>query len=114
MNLARNKNKVLKLIGSTTELTLEEPRTRNVFIKHIVGQPFGTITGRVQQRDANGNLIFEENGRAVASSNYVPIGNGLPDWSGGLNNSFSYKGVNLSFLIDFKFGGDIFSGSTQR
>jgi TonB-linked SusC/RagA family outer membrane protein len=114
LNLARNKNKVLKLIGSTTELTLEEPRTRNVFIKHIVGQPFGTITGRVQQRDANGNLIFEENGRAVASSNYVPIGNGLPDWTGGLNNSFSYKGINLSFLIDFKFGGDIFSGSNNR
>jgi outer membrane receptor protein involved in Fe transport len=114
LNLARNKNKVLKLIGSTTELTLEEPRTRNVFIKHIVGQPFGTITGRVQQRDANGNLIFEEDGRAVASSNYVPIGNGLPDWTGGLNNSFSYKGINLSFLIDFKFGGDIFSGSNNR
>ncbi len=114
LNLAKNKNKVLQLIGSVTEITLEEPRTRNVFIKHIVGQPFGTITGRVQQRDPNGNLVFLADGRAAASPNYVPIGNGLPDWTGGLNNSFSYKGINLSFLVDFKFGGDIFSGSNNR
>ncbi len=114
LNLARNRNKVLKLIDGLTELTLEEPRTRNVFIKHIVGQPFGTITGRVQQRDANGNLIFEEDGRAVASGNYVPVGNGLPDWTGGLNNSFTWKGINLSALIDFKFGGEMFSGTNNR
>ena len=114
LNLAKNENKVLQLIGSVTEITLEEPRTRNVFIKHIVGQPFGTITGRVQQRDPNGNLIFQTDGRALASPNYVPIGNGLPDWTGGLNNSFTYKGINLSFLVDFKFGGDIFSGSNNR
>ena len=114
LNLAKNENKVLNLIPGVTELTLEEPRTRNVFIKHIVGQPFGTITGRVQQRDPDGNLVFLADGRAAASPNYVPIGNGLPDWTGGLNNSFTYKGINLGFLIDFKFGGDIFSGSNNR
>jgi len=114
LNLAKNVNKVVSILPGVTELTLEEPRTRNVFIKHIVGQPFGTITGRVQQRDPNGNLIFQSDGRAVASTTYVPIGNGLPKWTGGLNNSFNYKGINLSFLIDFKFGGDIFSGSNNR
>ncbi|HZI23836.1 MAG TPA: SusC/RagA family TonB-linked outer membrane protein [Chryseolinea sp.] len=114
LNVAKNENKVVSILPGVPELTLEEPRTRNVFIKHIVGQPFGTITGRVQQRDANGNLIFEEDGRAVASADYVPIGNGLPDWTGGLNNAFTYKGINLSFLIDFKFGGDIFSGTNNR
>jgi len=31
-----------------------------------------------------------------------------------LNNSFSWKGVNLSFLIDFRIGGKIFSGSNNR
>jgi hypothetical protein len=137
LNLARNKNKVISILPGVTELTLEEPRTRNVFIKHIVGQPFGTITGRVQQlspdgtplyisnlvtdpitkkimRDANGNPVVSADGRALSSTGYVPIGNGLPDITGGLNNSFTYKGINLSFLIDFKFGGDIFSGSNNR
>jgi hypothetical protein len=137
LNLARNRNKVLSLIPGVTELVLEEPRTRNVFIKHIVGHPFGMITGRVQQRspngqllyegsyvtdpdtglimrDANGQPIVETDGRAMASDKYVPIGNGIADWTGGLNNSLSFKGFNLSFLVDFKFGGDIFSGTNNR
>lgn len=137
LNLARNRNKVLSLIPGVTELVLEEPRTRNVFIKHIVGHPFGMITGRVQEksptgeplfvgnyvtdpntgmimRDANGDPVISSIGRPHASAKYVPIGNGIADWTGGLNNSFSWKGFNLSFLIDFKFGGDIFSGSNNR
>jgi hypothetical protein len=114
LNLAKNKNKVISLLPGVTELVMEEPRTRNVFIKHIVGQPFGTITGRVQQRAPDGTPIFQADGTPLASANYVPIGNGLPKWTGGLNNSLSYKGVNLSFLIDFKFGGDIFSGTNNR
>ncbi|MCF6358459.1 MAG: hypothetical protein L3J54_11700 [Draconibacterium sp.] len=32
-----------------------------------------------------------------------------PDWIGGITNQFSYKGFNMSFLIDFQKGGDIYS-----
>src|SRR5690606_4377890 len=32
-----------------------------------------------------------------------------PDWNGGINNSFSYKNLALSFLVDVQKGGDIFS-----
>ena len=31
-----------------------------------------------------------------------------------MNNSFTWKGINLSFLIDFRIGGDIFSGTNNR
>ncbi|MEQ9375284.1 MAG: SusC/RagA family TonB-linked outer membrane protein [Imperialibacter sp.] len=114
VNLAKNVNKVINLVDGVTEFTLEEPRTRNVFIKHIVGEPFGTITGRVQQMSPTGEPIFLADGRPLASTTYVPIGNGLADWTGGINNSVSWKGVNLSMLIDIKLGGDIFSGTNNR
>lgn len=117
INFAKNKNKVLSLLdpeNTKEELTLEEPRTRNVFIKHIEGYPFGMITGRVQQRTADGTPIFQADGRPVASTTYVPIGNGIADWTGGINNSFTWKGINLSFLIDVRIGGDIFSGTNNR
>ena len=114
LNLAKNNNKVLSLIPGVTELVLEEPRTRNVYIKHIVGNPFGMITGRVQQMSPDGQPIFNADGTPLASANLVPIGNGVPDFTGGLNNSLTYKGINLTFLLDFKFGGDIFSGSNDR
>lgn len=114
LNLARNRNRVISLLPGVEEMTLEEPRTRNVFIKHIVGMPFGMITGRVQETTPDGRPIFQEDGTPVASAKYVPIGNGLPKWTGGLNNSFAWKGINIDFLIDFKFGGDIFSGTNNR
>jgi len=96
------------------EITAEEPRTRNVYIKHIVGSPFGEITGRVQQTAPDGTPIFNLDGTPLASTTYVPIGNGVPNFTGGVNNTFSYKGFNLDFLIDFKSGGDIFSGTNNR
>ena len=53
---------------------------------------------------------MQETGRPVlTSSAAIPIGNFTPDWTGGINNSFSYKNLSLSFLIDMQKGGDIYS-----
>ena len=114
LNFAKNDNEVVKLIEGVTQLDGEEPRTRNVRIRHIEGLPYGTITGQVQKTDPNGNLIFDADGIPVPSDDYVPIGNGVPDFTGGVNNTFNYKGFNLDFLIDFKSGGEIFSGTNNR
>jgi hypothetical protein len=83
-------------------------------VKNIVGQPFGVITGIIQKRDDAGNLIYTNDGKPVQSDLYEIIGNGVPDFTGGLNNSFTYKNFNLSFLIDFKAGGKIYSGTNVR
>ncbi|MDQ3291074.1 MAG: SusC/RagA family TonB-linked outer membrane protein, partial [Bacteroidota bacterium] len=114
LNFARNRNKVIKLIEGNDELIVEEPRTRTVFVKHIVGQPFGELTGWVQKKSPDGQLVFEQNGAPVQSSEMEIIGNGLPDWTGGFNNSFSFKNFNLGVLVDFKLGGDIYSGTNVR
>ncbi len=114
LNLAKNNNKVVSLIEGSKELTLEEPRTRNVFIKHIVGNPYGMITGRVQKKDPSGNLVFDQWGSPIGDPNYQVIGNGVANFTGGLNNSVTWNNFNLSALIDFKSGGDIFSGTNMR
>jgi hypothetical protein len=41
------------------------------------------------------------------------LGNIMPDWLAGLNNSFTYKGFNFSILIDAKVGGDVYSRTNQ-
>jgi len=114
LNFARNRNKVTKLIEGNPEIIVEEPRTRTVFVKHIVGQPFGELTGWVQKRSPEGQLVFEANGAPVQSDQMELIGNGLADWTGGFNNSFSFKNFNLGVLLDFKLGGDIYSGTNVR
>lgn len=114
LNLAKNKNKVIALNPGINELIMEEPRTRTVFIKNIVGQPFGMITGWVQKKDAAGNPMYTHSGEVVQSDNYEIIGNGVADMTGGLNNNFTFKQFNMSVLIDFKAGGDIYSGTNVR
>lgn len=114
LNLAKNKNKVIALSKGVTEINVEEPRTRTVYIKHIVGYPFGMITGYRQKVDSQGNKVYESNGSPVRSDVYQILGNGVADLTGGLSNAISWKRIRLDALVDFKFGGDIYSGTNVR
>jgi TonB-linked SusC/RagA family outer membrane protein len=113
-NIARNRNEVKSLIEGNDILNVEEPRTRTVFVQHRTGQPFGVIAGWVQKRSPDGQLVFEENGAPVQSDMMEVIGNGIPDWTGGINNSITYRGFNLSALVDVRIGGDLYSGTNVR
>ena len=114
LNFAKNNSKVISLIDQQKEVLGEEPRTRTSYIKHIVGYPYGMITGITQRRDPAGNLVYDDNGTPLTDGSYQILGNGVPDFTGGLNNSLTYKGLNVTFLIDFKSGGDIYSGTNVR
>jgi hypothetical protein len=62
----------------------------------------------------NGKPVFTAEGLPVRDDLYVPIGQSVAPFTGGITNNFSYKGFNLNFLIDTKLGGDIHSGTNQR
>src|SRR5690606_18693968 len=62
-------------------------------------------------RDPDGNIIYGSNGIALATPAPINFGSALPDWVGGFLNSFNYKGISLSFLIDFKLGNKMLSGT---
>ena len=36
------------------------------------------------------------------------VGKGVPDWVGGITNTFRYKDFDLSFMISYQFGADLF------
>lgn len=115
LNFAKNKSEVISLIAGQKEVIGEEPRTRTAFIKHIVGLPYGMITGITQKRDPSGNLVYDAaNGAPISSGTYQVLGNGVADFTGGINNSLGWKNLNLTFLVDFKSGGEIYSGTNVR
>lgn len=86
------------------------------------GGSFLGLTGDywVREKDADKKEI--PNGRYVidpATGLYTTtklttnvIGNREPSFIGGLNNSFRYKNLSLSFLLDLRVGGDIFDGTS--
>lgn len=75
-----------------------------------LGQPFGTIRGTDYVYNSKGQKIVNANGQyQITPNSNNNIGNTNPDWTGGINNSFTYKNFTLSFLIDIRHGGSIFS-----
>lgn len=43
----------------------------------------------------------------------VKIGNGTPDFIGGISNNFSYKGFDMAVFMKFSVGGDIYNATKQ-
>ena len=77
------------------------------------GNNYGDIVGYAIKRDENGNKLLFENGLYIRSDSTQILGNINPDFSLSLNNSLRWKFIRFSFLIDAKFGGDIFSGTNM-
>lgn len=62
--------------------------------------------------DATGEYIVDpKTGLYKVNTNNMIVGNREPKLIGGFTNSFSYKGFNLSFLLDFRIGGDVYNGT---
>ncbi|SHL93910.1 SusC/RagA family TonB-linked outer membrane protein [Hymenobacter psychrotolerans] len=112
-NWAKNQSKVVALNEGGVSYFLGN-ESNNVSVVAAVGKPFGDIFGTVLQRAPDGQLIVDANGFPLAStSNNNKLGNFQPDWFGGLSNTFSYKGLSLSVLLDARWGGQIYSVSQQ-
>ena len=110
VNFAKNQNKVLSLFPGVSNLQLGSFQG-NVTLNATIGQPYGVLRGSDYTYDTNGNKILSAStGKPIKSktTNEV-LGNVNPDWTGGFSNSFSYKNISLSFLIDVQKGGSIYN-----
>lgn len=85
-------------------------RSGNVSVQNVVGSSYGELIGYKYKRDDNGNIVFED-GIAQRSDKLESLGNGVYKFTGGWNNSLKYRDFSLSFLVDFKVGAKLFSGT---
>ncbi len=83
------------------------------YLQDIVGKEPLQIIAQDPARDASGHIIIDPGLGAPDPSLSQPrsFGSGENPWGLGINNSFKYKHFSLSFLIDGKFGGHIFSNT---
>ena len=107
LNFAKNKNEVVELYGSNTNLQLGQFQG-GVTLNATVGQPFGTLRGRGLVYQNGEKVVGEDGYYAFGPANSV-IGDVNPKWQGGIQNNLRYKSLSLSFLIDIKKGGSVFS-----
>jgi TonB-linked SusC/RagA family outer membrane protein len=110
INWSRNRNEVVKLFEGSENVVLASFQG-GITLNATLGKPYGTIRGTNFVYDkATGQPVVGSNGRYLISptSNEV-IGDPNPKWVGGISNTLKYKNLSLSFLIDGRHGGDIFS-----
>jgi len=111
-NGSYNKTKVLSLLSDTPgERITVGTHVFNGELRQIVGMEMGQVAGFGYKKDEQGRQIFGGNGLPLRTDDLVNFGSALPNWVGGFNNSFNFKGVMFSFLIDFKLGNIMLSGT---
>lgn len=123
LNFTRNRNRVVEInedlgdfvmasqfgyVGSTVTMKLKK------------GDPYGSLYGTSYQRyyetaptglkylDRDRPLLIGANGFPVVNTQQLILGNNQPGWLGGIRNTFTYKGISLSVLIDARWGIDLY------
>ncbi len=108
--LASNKNQVKKLLEDVSYYKISTAPFK-VEIGAMEGEEYGVIMGTDFVYDNKGNKVINEDGTYAATDGNVNIGSIYPDFTGGWTNTFRFKNLDLSVLLDFSKGGHYFSTS---
>lgn len=113
INFSRNRSKVIALAPGIPNLTLISSGAGPVNIEARPDQPYGNIVGYAFKKTPDGSNWLSASGTYQRDDTMSVLGNIQPDFLAGITNAFSYKGFTLSFLLDIRKGGQIFSNSKQ-
>ncbi len=128
LNYTRIRNKVISIAPGVTQSGITGAGFIGITSSIVEGQPYGVIVStanaRVQNTNPNG-AYYDPTGQFVGqyvvngtTGAFAPgiagqaISNPNPNWTAGLNNTFSFKGFSLQALIDTRQGGQLFSFSS--
>jgi TonB-linked SusC/RagA family outer membrane protein len=107
-------SEVVKLYPGITEKIVNSMRGKvDVIAKE--GERIGNLYGTALLTDPSGNRIVGATGSAYAldPTKKVLLGNVFPNFMGGFNSTFSYKGFSVYAHFDYSFGASMFSESNQ-
>jgi TonB-linked SusC/RagA family outer membrane protein len=112
VNFSRIRSLIVNLgtgADAPTEIVLGVPGTSFGTI-YRVGQPYGQIYGTALARAEDGKMLIDQSsGLTTRQAKNQIIGNPNADFTLGWRNTLSFKGLSLSWLFDWKQGGDLFS-----
>ena len=107
-----NKQEVVSLTEGLPEYNLQSGWS-GLQIKAQPGESFG-LYGTAWKRNDQGQIIINQTSGLKEVETNQRLGNINPDYIMGFNNNFVYKNFALSFLIDIKKGGTLFSGTVSN
>jgi TonB-linked SusC/RagA family outer membrane protein len=117
LNYSRIRNKVTELVPGLTSFPIAGSKFTGTIPSIIPGEAYGVVLGNKNPTSPDGQFIINP-----ATGTFAPaiasqkIADPNPNFIAGVTNTLNYKGINLSFLVDLKQGGDFvsFSAATYR
>lgn len=112
INVSGNRGTVKNLMEGVEILYVTDVQVGNAKAASFPDGNFMAISGSEWKRDEQGRVVLDENGLPTKGTNAnLEIGNREPTFSGGWNNTLSYKGWSLNMLWEFRVGGHVYNGT---
>lgn len=110
----KNKN-VVKSIGHGLDEVFVNGFSNAERVVHVEGMEYGQVKGSVAAKHTDGQLLVDPlTGKLIEETELEIIANPNPNYLLGVTNTLSYKGITLNFLIDYRDGGQMFSGTYNQ
>jgi TonB-linked SusC/RagA family outer membrane protein len=106
LNGSKQRGEVVAMPDYLKEISYYE--SGGVALKVKQGSRLGDLWAFDYARAADGQILIGANGfPTVDQTKQIVMGNAFPDFLASLNNSFNFRGVGVSFLLEWKKGGDV-------
>lgn len=116
-NYSSNKNEVIDIADNRGVKSYSLGGYDDVSVRAVSGGLYGEIWGTKFNRVKDiaspyyNQIILDADGLPTRDPEIVRVGSQQAKAMFGVTNSFQYKGFGLSFQVDARFGGEIFSAS---
>ncbi len=114
VNAWKNVSRITEFAGDIVTFKYTNAQLIGGSAASTLGSPVLGVVGTDYRRTEEGYVIVDANGYPLIDGVERNIGNREPKFNIGFLNKLNYKNLSLSFLWDFRFGGEIFNASRQR
>lgn len=118
VNLSRNKTKIIDLSKALGISSYQLGGFDNLKVMAVAGSDYGDIYGSAFKRVTDPNseyfgqlIVKSDNGLPQVGQSNIKLGNQQANMLLGWTNQLQYKNITFSFLIDGRFGGEMFSAT---
>ncbi|MEM9678783.1 MAG: SusC/RagA family TonB-linked outer membrane protein [Bacteroidota bacterium] len=109
VNWSKLESDVVSIAEGVDEIEFFNAGFVGIVNKLVPGGSVGDLYGYNFVKSDDGRLVIDDNGFPfIRTDTLLKVGNALPDWQGGITNTFNYKGLSLSFLLEWRQGGDVY------
>ncbi len=112
INFSKSENQITEIPGNLPEFYISDTWLADFRASLFPGGTTTTIGGLDYLKNSKGDVLIDPGtGYPLQSVGYTKIGERQPDFTMGIQNTFNYKSLSLSFLIDWRKGGDILNAN---